>query len=64
MISRFKVQVSWLARPDLDKISNLNATHPLLKDDYISLEIDYKSLKNDYPDTKIFGLELIPYKDS
>lgn len=54
---------AWFSKPDLNKILKLNKKHLLGKDDYELLRINYSDLKNDIPETEIYGMELVPYEN-
>lgn len=54
----------FFSKPDMNKIIELDSDHFLAKEDYDLIQIDYNKLLEIYPDTKIMGLELIPYEDN
>ena len=45
------------------KIKDLDPKHPLTKEDYVLIKINYSKLKSDDPNVYIYGLELVPYED-
>jgi hypothetical protein len=51
-------------KPDLDVIKSLDKDHILFNSEFTLAKIDYKRIKEDFDEVSIFGLELIPYKDS
>jgi hypothetical protein len=51
-------------KPDLDMIKSLDKDHILFDSEFTLAKIDYKRIKEDLDGVSIFGLELIPYKDS
>jgi hypothetical protein len=51
----------FFVKPELKKIKNLDPAHPVVKNEYDLVEINLSKLLKDYPSTKIYGLELIPY---
>ncbi len=53
----------WLSKPNLNKILKMDPNHPLSEDKFTLVEINYSKLKEDYPETQIYGLELIPYEN-
>lgn len=53
----------WLSKPNLKSILNLDPNHPLSQGNFTLIKINYSELKKDQPDLKVYGLELIPYKD-
>jgi hypothetical protein len=51
-------------KPDVKKIKKMNPEHPIFEREMELLRIDFSSLREDFPDMKVFGLEMIPYEDN